>query len=190
MTLSVPVWLLIPGYLLLGAGYGMMNPPATYSAVSALPPRPGRGRGGDHQHGTPVRHQLRCGARRRDRLFYRRSRGGQHVGLPPGGRRLRDGPSERLHRHRRAGRRRRTDSGLGLPPFHQGPRARRRVGQGGPLTRRLRPLRPPKGRHHLLGPRLQRPRRRPPGRPAPAGPAALGNPMLCLINGIAMAAER
>jgi MFS family permease len=38
MTLSVPVWLLIPGYLLLGAGYGMMNPPATYSAVSALPP--------------------------------------------------------------------------------------------------------------------------------------------------------
>lgn len=37
MTLPVPVWLLIPGYLVLGAGYGMMNPPATYSAVSALP---------------------------------------------------------------------------------------------------------------------------------------------------------
>jgi EmrB/QacA subfamily drug resistance transporter len=37
MPLSVPVWLLIPGYLLLGAGYGMVNPPATYSAVSALP---------------------------------------------------------------------------------------------------------------------------------------------------------
>jgi EmrB/QacA subfamily drug resistance transporter len=38
MSLTVPAWLLIPGYLLLGAGYGMMNPPATYSAVSALPP--------------------------------------------------------------------------------------------------------------------------------------------------------
>jgi EmrB/QacA subfamily drug resistance transporter len=38
MPLGVPLWLLLPGYLLLGAGYGMMNPPATYSAVSALPP--------------------------------------------------------------------------------------------------------------------------------------------------------
>lgn len=37
MPLPVPVWLLIPGYLLLGAGYGMVNPPATFSAVSALP---------------------------------------------------------------------------------------------------------------------------------------------------------
>ncbi|HVT67201.1 MAG TPA: MFS transporter, partial [Trebonia sp.] len=36
-AMSVPVLLLIPGYLLLGAGYGMVNPPATNSAVSALP---------------------------------------------------------------------------------------------------------------------------------------------------------
>lgn len=38
MTLPVPVWLLVPGYFVLGAGYGMVNPPATNSAVSALPP--------------------------------------------------------------------------------------------------------------------------------------------------------
>lgn len=37
VTLPVPLWLLIPGYIVLGSGYAMVNPPATYSAVSALP---------------------------------------------------------------------------------------------------------------------------------------------------------
>lgn len=37
MTLRVPLWWLVAGYVLLGAGYAMVNPPATYSAVSALP---------------------------------------------------------------------------------------------------------------------------------------------------------
>lgn len=32
------LWLLVLDYLMLGAGYGLVNPAATYSAVSALPP--------------------------------------------------------------------------------------------------------------------------------------------------------
>lgn len=37
MAVSTPFWVLVLAYLLLGSGYGMVNPPATYAVVSALP---------------------------------------------------------------------------------------------------------------------------------------------------------
>ncbi len=37
MTASVPAWWLVLCYLALGSGFGLVNPPATYSAVSSLP---------------------------------------------------------------------------------------------------------------------------------------------------------
>lgn len=37
VTTHTPVWMLLTGYIMLGSGIGMVNPPATYSAVASMP---------------------------------------------------------------------------------------------------------------------------------------------------------